>query len=260
MSTSGESIDPRGSAAVMAARRKGNTMTAISRRSVAKGAAWAVPTLTVAAGAPAVAASGPCTTAIDFSGGITYNWGSASSTPGATTNQVFTSGGQTTLTGLPSGVTVTKVTYKWWIENRQGQNVPGPGIYFPGNTTSTVKTSCSGSTCNLAGSGTGGWSSSITTTSNLTNVTYPDGTSRPSWDLNYTWTAGNGAGTYTTDANGCRTFTTGPSGRLTINYNGVTAPQNGTTPNANEFLTVTATLSNGQTVTYTSQQNLTNSF
>ena len=80
------------------------------------GLAWAAPTVDVTTAAPAFAASS-CAPTLRFSGGLTYSWGTVAST---STTQVLEIGGQTYVYGLPTGVTVTTVTYEFWVMNRIG--------------------------------------------------------------------------------------------------------------------------------------------
>ncbi len=156
---------------------------------------------------------------------------------------------------LPEGVTIVSVDYKWWIANRIGQTSSGPGAFWVGNSTSNRRGQ------NLSAMPwtpkSPGWKTTVSTTANLRDVVYPDGVSRPSWDLNMHFDGGSGAnGTYTPGPDGCVDGTTGPSGRFAITYSGVTklaacpSPQ-GILPN---FWTVNVVLSNGQVLTTTVAQ------
>ncbi|MDO5618760.1 hypothetical protein [Kocuria sp.] len=223
----------------------------VSRRTVAKGLAWTVPTIAVASAAPAYAAS-RCVPTLRVSGGLAYNWG----TLGApSTTQSLSVGAQTYVDNLPAGVTVTQVTYEWWIANRIGQTSSGPGAFWVGNQSSNRRSENLAAMPYTPGAGTA-WRNTVSNTQNLTNQVYPDGVTRQSWDLNFSWTAGtNGSsGTYTTDTDGCRDFTTGPSGRFAVTYSGVVPPR--TCPTATavvpNFAVVVVTLSDGQTLRYTS--------
>ena len=217
----------------------------------------AIPAIATAAAAPAVAASpGACTPSISFSGGLTYNWGTLNVAP---TTQTLGIGGQTYVNNLPAGVTVTDISYQFWIENRQGQTTSGPGAYWMGNTTSNQKGYCASAGCTApwtptAGSG---FRSTVTNTANLQAKVYPDGVTRQSWDLNMTWSSTIAPGTYTTSGT-CQDFTTGPYGRFTDTYTGVTAmttaDKNAGKMVVNAYVIVTVKLSNGQTLTTTVQQ------
>lgn len=223
----------------------------VSRRTVARGLAWSVPTIAVAAAAPAHAASS-CIPTLRSSGGLTYTWGTLGS---SSTTQNMTVGAQTYVDNLPAGVTVTSVTYRWWIANRIGQTSTGPGAFWVGNSSSSRSRQNFGAMPYTSGTGTA-WRNTVSNTANLVNQTYPDGVTRQSWDLNCSWTTGtnNTSGTYTTDAQGCRDFTTGPSGRFDVTYSGVVAPSSCPTPSATipNFNTIVVTLSNGETLTATS--------
>lgn len=222
----------------------------VTRRTVARGLAWSVPTIAVATAAPAHAAS-QCIPTLRSSGGLSYSWGTLSS---SSTTQSMTVGAQTYVDNLPAGVTVTSVTYRWWIANRIGQTSEGPGAFWVGNASSNRRGTNYGTMTYTPGANTA-WRDTVSNTSNLADQVYPDGTTRPSWDLNFSWTAGtnNSSGTYTTDADGCRDFTTGPSGRFGVSYSNVVAPSSCPTAAATipNFNTIEVTLSNGQTLTGT---------
>lgn len=113
------------------------------------------------------------------------------------------------------------MSYTWWIQNRIGQTSSGPGAYWVGNTTSNRTNENKAAMPYTPGSA--GWSKTVSNTGNLVSKTYGDGVSRQSWDLNQSWTAGTGAGTYTPTTTGCQNFTTGPSGRFAITYSNVPA-------------------------------------
>lgn len=230
--------------------------TSISRRSVARGAAWSIPAVAVAGAAPAMAASN-CSPTLRFQGGVTYDYGAVGSS--SPIKQSMTAGGQTYVDGLPAGVTVVAVFYEMWIQNRIGQNSYGPGAFWIGNRTSNWASSCNG------GSGTckpmtytaasTGWTGQVTSLGNLVSQTYSAGTFQM-WNLHFDWKAGSGAGSYT-NVSGCSNFTTGPSGRFPITYTGVTSAPTCSDPDVvvNNFVDITVTLSNGQTLTGRSPSN-----
>lgn len=227
----------------------------VSRRSVATGLAWAAPAIAATAAAPAFAASS-CAPTLRFSGGLTYSWGTVGST---STTQALEIGGQTYVYGLPAGVTVTTVTYEFWVMNRIGQQSPGPGAFWMGNTTSDKKGTCTTSGCTAAWTPTAGsgFAPTVTNTANLLNKVYPDGTTRASWDLNMRRDASrdaNIADNYTTTSAGCRDFTTGPSSRFPITDTGVVGPTSEPGGAVDSYVTITATLSNGQVLTAVVQQ------
>lgn len=222
----------------------------VSRRSLARGVAWAAPVIVAASAVPAYAASA-CTPTLRISGGLIYRWGTIGS---SSTTQSLDAGAQTYVDNLPAGVTVTRVSYQWWIANRIGQTSAGPGAFWVGNGTSSRNGENYNAMRYTPGSGTA-WRNTVSNTQNLAGTEFPDGVTRDAWDLNFLWTAGtNGSnGTYTNDATGCRDFTTGPSGRFAITYTDVKAPRTCPSPEGRmpNFVKVTATLSNGQELTFT---------
>lgn len=217
----------------------------LSRRTLARGLAWSTPTLALAAVAPAYAASSACSPTLTSQGGLIYGWGGTGGS--GTTTQTMTVGAETYVYGLPAGVTVVKITYQWWIMNRQGQDSSGPGAFWVGNRTSSRSTENRSAMPYTTGSR--GWRGSLANTVNNTSVMFPDGTSYPAWDLNFLWNGSNGAnGTYSSGTDGCTNFVSGPSGRFGVTYTGVTPlarcpSPDGTIPN---FNTIEVTLSNGQ--------------
>lgn len=236
-------------------QNKGRTLAhSPTRRSLVQGTAWAIPAIAVANAAPALAASPTtCAPSLGFSGGLTYGWGTVGST---STTQTLQVGGQTYVNNLPAGVKVASVTYKFWIQNRQGQTSPGPGAFWMGNSTASTKGSCSTGGCTATWTPTAGsgFSGTVTNTANNSAQVYPNGTSYPSWDINMSWSSSKAPGTYT--ANGsCSNFTTGPSGKFGVTYTGVVGPTTAgaATSVVNSFVIVTATLSNGQILTATVQ-------
>ena len=197
----------------------------VTRRTLAKGAAWSVPVILATAAAPAVAASA-CRPTLRFSGGLFYDFGTIYNSGTNTTNQYLTLGGQTYVDNLPSGVTVARIDYTFWVENRQGQDSSGPGAFWLGNNTASTKGSCSSTTCSLTWAPTAGsgFSKTVTNTKNNFSLTYPNGESVPSWDLNMSWTPNANTGkAYTPTPEGCRNFDSGPSGRFRVDYTGVRA-------------------------------------
>lgn len=228
----------------------------LTRRSLTRGAAWSMPVIALSTAAPALAASPACAPSLSFSGGLYYNFGTIYDR-GTTnrTDQLLTLGGQTYVDDLPKGVTVTAITYNFWLENRQGQQSSGPGAFWMGNSTASTSGSCSNGRCSASWSPTSGsgFSSTVTNTANNRATVYPDGVSTPSWDVNMTWSAANDrVGIYSTSANGCRAFTTGPSSRFSVSYSGVialnTADVSAGKKSIRSFSVVTATLSDGQTL------------
>lgn len=224
-------------------------MNNVSRRSVAKGAAWGIPAVTIAGAAEAVAASG-CTPRAGGGFGTHYSYGTIYSTRGNTTTQTLTMGGSAFVNNLPDGVTVTKLTMHYWFETRTAGQT-GPGAFWMGASSSDRRGSCNSGVCSTSWTPeSAGFVPTVTSTTSNSSQTYPDGTVHPSWDAIMTWDANRDAGTYTTNANGCQNFTTGESGKFIVTYAGVpaltTSDENAGKKAIPTYVTVTATLSNGQ--------------
>lgn len=224
-------------------------MANVSRRDVAKGAAWSIPAVTLTGAATAVAASG-CTPTLRASLGTTFDYGTIFSTSGRTTTQTLNVGGQAYVDNLPQGVTVTKITYQFWFEKRSSGST-GSGAPWMGDATSDKRGTCASGACSTpwtpaAGSG---FSPVVTSTTSGSSQTYPDGVARPSWDVNFAWNSSTAPGTYGAGAGGCRNFTTGPSGRLVVTYSGVAALSTSDEAAGKKviatYVTVIATLSDG---------------
>lgn len=255
----------------------------LTRRTLAKGAAWSVPVIAVASAAPALAASPYCDPDIKWGGGIYYDYGSivADWQAGSSTNQTLSLGGRTRVLGLPQGVRVTDIKYTFWIENRQGQSSSGPGIFWIGNPTSNLYGTCTSSKCSVlwdpqhtppldpkkfpttqpsqvsqGPTPNSGFSTTVTNTVNNIDKTYPDGSVVKSFDVNMTWSAArDSVATYNTEATGCQTFDSGSSSRFPVYYTGVVAMTDSTVARGSKrirtFADITVTLSNGQTLNKT---------
>lgn len=223
--------------------------TSFTRRSLAKGVAWSVPTAAISVTAPAFAASG-CTPSADVGLGSSYDWGLST---GGLTTQKLTIGAIGYVDSIPAGLTVVSLSIEWWFANRQGQTSAGPDVFWVGNSTSDKRSSCTSSGCSIPWSNApAGWNPTVVNTANLQAHTYSKtGLSIPSWNLIETWKASNGGGgTYTTGTNGCLNFTTNDTGganAFTVTYSGVTALSSTTDPRKvfNTESIVTATLSDG---------------
>lgn len=250
----------------------------LTRRTLARGAAWSVPVIAAASVAPAVAASANCTPEISWGGGIYYDYDEivADRDAGATTNQTLSVGGLTKVVGLAPGTTVTDLKYTFWIENRQGQKAGGPGAFWLGNSTSHLSGSCTSSRCSVLwdrqhtpaldprkfpttrpdqvsqqptpGSG---FSTTVTNTSNNLDKVFPDGSTVTSFDINMTWSAArDSVATYSANSTGCLTFNSGSSSRFPVYYTGVRSLTNTDVSRGGKrirtYADITATLSNGQ--------------
>lgn len=232
-------------------------MTEINRRSVARGAAWAIPAMTVAAASPAVAASTACVASIDGNGQAIYNWGVTNSDPNttATTTQTLSFSGALSLAGLPADAKITSISYTYWFQNRNdGASNPdgstgahGPGIYDLGNTHSSLNKAgtCSTSystvtgcryTYGAAGSpltaptyGTSSTSVNPFTsgtatsamTANWTNHTFENGKTTRAWSYTFTGDPSKAQALLTPDANGCLTLASQGTPVMNVTYSNV---------------------------------------
>ena len=195
--------------------------TNISRRTLAKGSAWATPAVIASTHIPAYAASRCPEPVLIPASSVYYDWGTISNVADpktSTTNQYLYASAGFQITGLPLGVTVEKATYTQWIETRQ----PGsrmPGAFWPGNTSGAYFSnngSCSGDSCNFVYSGNSmaaGWNR-LVTSHGPTPHTFPadPGTSRTGWNIEYTFDGSSGAGTYQGSTECGVTFVSGRTG------------------------------------------------
>lgn len=197
---------------------------AISRRTLARGAAWAAPAVAATAVIPAYAASS-CAPDADPTGGIYVDWGTIGYGP---TTRSLTINAETVVKGLPEGVTVTKVEHRWLIQQSAAGSA-APGIPAIGDISSNRVTQVRrGNITHQPGAA--GWNAVATTTGTTTNMQYSglngvDGGTYNFWDLTFMWNAPrNTAGNYSKDsATGCITFTTGDSGLFDIGYSNLPA-------------------------------------
>ncbi|MCT1556957.1 hypothetical protein M3A96_02290 [Helcobacillus massiliensis] len=128
----------------------------ISRRTLARGAAWSVPVATVSVAAPAYAVSRPCSPVLTSGGGFSYDWGVANT---ERTNQTLKAAGSLTVRNLPADAVITTVDYRLIVMNRvdgSGTNWQDYGAYDPGNSkvnkpTYYPRTQCSVSYSTITG-------------------------------------------------------------------------------------------------------------
>ena len=237
----------------------------LSRRTLAKGAAWAAPVVAASAVVPAYASSQCGTPDFSVNGGASVQFGTVATSLADTgkTDMQLTIGAQPTVKNLPPGVTVTKITEQFFIENHQGQNTKGNGLWFMGNPSTNHYESgkCTTVGCsttwtyapmtpsaqNPSTAPNPGWSNIVTNTQNNQATTYPGGNTYNAWDATLTWTDASGSGTYTPTSNGCREFTAGPSGRFAINYFNVSRQMRNSEVHTSIY--ATAYLSNGTILT-----------
>lgn len=232
-------------------------MATISRRGVARGTAWAVPAITVAAASPAVAASAPPSLDISGMAGLSYY----ESNPGGTgTHSLDASFGSVVVKNLPASVTVTNVTATIYVQNRT-QRSPWPDRGYPSPATSWV----SHNTTSAATYGTGTstwWDAKNHWVQPYTYngiSTFNDGRNTYSaWSMTSNWTPGIAGDPRTPTYNG-GTFTMPELGSFFLTAVDANAPA----PAANTVvamsgITVIVTLSNGQTLSYTGATNYVN--
>lgn len=240
-------------------------MTNISRRTLAKGSAWALPSVIATTQIPAYAASQCPEPVLIPASSVDYYWGMISNVvrPRGTTTQYLYSSAGFQITGLPLGVTVEKATYTQWIETRQ----PGsrmPGAFWPGDTSGASFSNdgiCSGDSCNFVYSGNSmapGWDR-LVTSHGPTPHTFPadPGTPRTGWNIEYTFDGSSGAGTYQGSSQCGVTFISGRTGPLAsqtrpplvATYPGVPMLGRNDMPHIYYHTHVEVTLSNGQVLT-----------
>lgn len=206
----------------------------MSRRSLVKGLAWSLPAVAVAAHAPAYAASR--IPRLGSSGGTVYQWGDENS---SSTNQWMTFGAQIFVEDLPPGVTVTKVTQQYIVQNRIGQQSTD-GAFYLGNAASNWRKAgqCSAAGCSVnwdsyqnqtnklvdgqdtrRGNGKPGtgWQNTVSNTFNMQPHTFPSGQVRPAWDVNLTWEPSATDKGYMDKGR----WTPGPTGRFPVEWTGM---------------------------------------
>lgn len=228
-----------------------------SRRNLVKGAAWATPAVLATAAVPAYAASTPveCKTNMFAVGGREIDFGETKSWFGdlTTTYNSLEYGYQVYFNQLPAGVTVERITLRVMQEARR-DNTPGPGFFAPSHRTSDKRSNVSAMPFNPpAGSG---WVPTVQNTTSGTSHRFVNGETLNAWDMIFTWEAArNTTQTYSgSSVPGCMNFTTGSSDAFKIRWDGVPRMNNTTDArkkSTSEF-SVTAYLSNGETLTYQS--------
>lgn len=253
----------------------------LSRRSVARGAAWSVPLIAATTSVSAYAASSACIPTISYNGDIRYHWGQRyrrHEGQGRTTQVLQTGAGSVSIYNLPAGVTVSSIVIDIFVQRRQGQHSEGPGVLSPANRAATF----SGQTGGFRPQDyRDSWMNKTTDQDQNYNVSdrYPainsgfdpfvtlsnppdgiptqwsDGSVSPGWKLEYQWSARRNRlqNRYTGAPGGCRNFSTGWSGQYNVTYQGMTqVPFEGGTPRAPfARAEVRATLSDGRVLTVT---------
>lgn len=201
-----------------------STRRGISRRTLAKGAAWATPAVAISYATPAFASS-RCDTSITGTGGNAYNWGFGRDYTGPV-DQLYKFTSQMTVTDLPPDAEITGLKIDMITENRN-DGVTGHWdtntAFDPGHKSASTRTAGTQCITNYANVGAGcdftslfkeasramstnptgltlyrtttpgrawepinGSSATIRLTSNWTDTRWSDGITRKSWTLTYT--------------------------------------------------------------------------
>lgn len=214
-----------------------------------------MPAVVAASSIPAMAASG-CQAAMAVAGNASYNWGVSATDPKTTktTDQVLTISGGVSLSGLPADAVITNIAYTYWIENRNDSATNadgssgghGPGIYDPGNSKASTRTSGSCSTsystvtgCSytygasgspLSAPPSGASTSANPFTSgtakaslktNWTDHTFYNGRKTKAWQFVYQGDATKAQALLTKDSTGCLTLAQQSTPVFTVTYTGV---------------------------------------
>lgn len=260
-------------------------MTEITRRSVARGAAWAVPAVAVAGAAPAVAASASCAASVDGRAGVDYNWGVVNNDPQTTdtTTQTMSFSGAVSLATLPKDAQITSITYTYWFQNRDdaatnadgSSGSHGPGIYDLGNSHSSINQAgtCSSNYSTVTGCAytygqanspltapvygtsstdvnpfTSGTASS-SMTANWVDHTFTNGKTTKAWAYTFVGDPAQANALLTPDANGCLNMATQGTPVVNVTYSNVLqAPAVERTIQSDRIINVTYT-SGGQSHT-----------
>ncbi|WP_144794905.1 hypothetical protein [Kocuria palustris] len=261
-------------------------MPDISRRTVARSVAWAVPTIAVAAAAPAYAVS-PGNRVATIGGGAPayYGWGANTTNPRttATTTQKLEFAGQVSLSDLPRDAVITGISYTYWFQNRVdtdtnpngASGAHGPGIYVPGNARASTY---SPGVCTVSGSTVNGCrftygsaamsaptdgntntrtnpftsgSASGAVRTNLTQHTFDNGRTTLAWQFVFTGDPAKANALLTTDAEGYKHLALQSTPQMNVTYTNVLQNHPAQrTIQVDRFSTVTYT-SGGRTHTLT---------
>lgn len=224
----------------------------ITRRTVAKSAAWATPVVLATTLVPAYAAS-KCTPQLQVSPGATFT--TSQPVPGTVTGEANISFGRVQVTGLPSGVTVTKISVTYDVEQHTtARGTQSPGYPSPFETYISKRTGASaysttswaqGSSYNFYDSKNSWTGNKVVFEGGNRSIQWSDGVSRSSWAVTNTWVAGTAGDPRTlqttTNGSGCSTVTLPEMGQLTMTGTYAT-----TSMKVQTYVTAVVTLSNGQ--------------
>lgn len=187
----------------------------ITRRSLAKGAAWSVPVIALASAVPAYAAvSSACRPTLDVNNTLAFDWGNTS--VGGTQYLHYSSGVR--VVGMPPGVKVVKATVTRWVQQREDGRA-APGVPWPGDSNSSASGRCSASGCSIPFTPlNAGWKPAFEVSPRNQSYTDSNGQQFTGWSITTTFDGTvQGAGSLTGTADGCFTFVTRPSGNSGFN-------------------------------------------
>lgn len=174
--------------------------TSLTRRQVAKGAAWAAPVIAATAAVPAYASSNTCRLDVLAAGATFFDYGERNidQATNLTDGYVEVDDGRVRIIGLNDGETVTSISYSIQVENANASRTAGNNQGFDDPNTSTIE-------INDAGLG-DGWQLDGGDPTQPTTTTLQDGSTRE-YDMWTIWFSNtSNPGTYSTDANGCNVF------------------------------------------------------
>lgn len=226
---------------------------AISRRTVARGAAWAMPVVVLAAQAPALAASVCGTPTATGGGSLTYDWGTVPADPKttATTSQSLTFYGAVGAINLPPDAVITSISYEYWIQARNDSTTNpdgssgshGPGVYDPGNGASSISGTCKISYSTVTSCAYKGTAAPMSTGGRAVSTVFTSGTStsgvkaawtdhafkllngstvtEKGWQFVFTGDPSIANSLLTTNAAGCKTLADQITPQFNVTYNNV---------------------------------------
>lgn len=190
--------------------------SSISRRQLAKGAAWAAPVVVTTAAVPAYAASQTCEFGVQGSGQTFFDYGERNidQATNTTDGYVDINDGRVEVYGLNEGETVTSINYSVQVENANSSRTAGNDQGFDDPNTSTVEINDSGLGA--------GWQFDGSDPTQTITTTLEDGTTRDFEMWTIYFSNSENPGTYSTDANGCNVFTStnvvSTAGGFTLHY------------------------------------------
>lgn len=157
-----------------------NSPTALNRRSLAKGAAWAAPVVAASAAVPAYAASPVCNPVTQVQQRIFYDYGTISGFGGTSNPRLEITDTLAQITYLPRGVYLTKFVEIVWWEQRDSARTRGVWPMNDSRATIAYNANCTNDTC--------GWSDLTFYQKDVTK-TSRTGVRRKMWSAALSWTA-----------------------------------------------------------------------